>query len=34
LLRVTTELIGNHEGLADRYALVVPNRGVSTVRPY
>jgi hypothetical protein len=34
LLRVTTELIGNNEGLADRYALVVPNRGVSTVRSY
>jgi hypothetical protein len=28
-LKITTELIGNNEGLADRYASVVPNRGVS-----
>jgi hypothetical protein len=34
LLKITTEPIGNNEGIADRYALVVPNRGVSTVRSY
>jgi hypothetical protein len=34
LLKITIEPIGNNEGIADRYALVVPNRGVSTVRSY
>jgi hypothetical protein len=33
-LKITTEPIGNNRGLADRYALVVPNRGVSIVLAY
>jgi hypothetical protein len=34
LLKITIEPIGNNRGLADRCALVVLNRGVSTVLTY
>jgi hypothetical protein len=34
LLKITTEMIGTTKVLADRYALVVPNRDMSTVLAY